>query len=191
MTGTARITLAVGDGELAASTSFLLNVTNSAPNPISDFFNVTSGMVTLPILNLITNDWDSDYDPLKIVSVSNSSRGHRVILTNDTIIYYGDGAGGGDSFTYTVEDTSQETGTCEVWLTLTANPQIQSVTILGEDVILRFTGEPLHAFNVWCSVDAVNWDNIGSGTSTGNGIGAFTHLKGANPDHRFYRIEWP
>jgi hypothetical protein len=63
---------------------------------------------------------------------------------------------------------------------------------VGDDVILRVTGEPYRFFKVWSSLDTLNWQNIGSGTSSSTGTAEFTHPRGANPaHHRFYRIEWP
>ncbi|MGZ8938130.1 MAG: Ig-like domain-containing protein [Limisphaerales bacterium] len=185
------ITIIVFDGGATAQTSFLLSITNTPPVPGDDLITAGPGQITIPIAQLLANDQDADGDTLRVISVAQSDSGRAVMLTNDTVIYYGSTNILEDSFSYTVEDTSSARASAIVSLRLTAAPRINSITVASGSVILQISGPPIRDFQVLRSEDGVTWELLGGGTSDSKGIGEFNESGDALKQHRFYRVEWP
>lgn len=103
--GVAAITVEVSDGEWTASRTFQVTVepVNDAPTARDDRFRIVAqGTVNLPVM---ANDYDVDYDPLRVVAVSQGQHGAVSINSDNTVRYMmPPGLIATDVFSYTVSD---------------------------------------------------------------------------------------
>jgi hypothetical protein len=117
--------------------------------------------------------------------------GRDVLLTNQTVIYFGGTNAVQDSFDYEVIDSSNARTLATVWLVLTEDPRITSMTVVDGNVRLRVIGKAHTEFRVLSSADGRNWEHRGTGISDEIGRGEYAESGGASAHHRFYRTEWP
>ena len=126
--GSAIITVVASDGELTAETSFKFTVdpVNDLPSAVDDTASVdenvgaTAGTTSVTI-NLTNNDSDVEPGAIRVIAVSNISKGAVVNNGNGTVTYSVDGDyNGAATFEYTLMDAGGATDTATV--TVTINP---------------------------------------------------------------------
>jgi hypothetical protein len=189
-TGAAEITVRVSDGLASAFSRFVLTVTNTPPTARDDQFVEPAEMLVIPASRLLANDFDLDQEQLRLVEVRPSAMGKSVVLTNESVIYFGGTTAIQDSFRYEVEDGSGGRASATVWLTLTEGARITSLDVIDGNVRLEVIGKPNADFEVLSTADGVSWEIRGTGHSDEIGKGEFIDSGGASKHHRFYRAQW-
>ena len=77
------------------------------------------------------------------------------------------------------------------WFALTIQPRLESISIEGDNVMLRGVAEPLQSVGVEASDDLVNWVEVGTMTTDALGAGVFVTPLDASSGKRFYRLAAP
>ena len=77
------------------------------------------------------------------------------------------------------------------WFALTIQPRLESISIEGDNVMLRGVAEPLQSVGVEASDDLVNWVEVGTMTTDALGTGVFVTPLNASSGKRFYRLAAP
>ena len=123
--GTAAITITVGDGTDTTTTIFNLTVTplNDPPTAMDDGFSANPGAVNVP-LDVLGNDVDPDLptDTLTIVSTGTPSAGGTINNTGSQLLYSpASGFSGTETFSYTVEDGAMAGSIATVTVVVSSN----------------------------------------------------------------------
>lgn len=195
MTGSARITVVLSDGQLTGQTSFLVLVTNTPPVARTDSFSTLANRpLSISTAALLQNDSDADGDKLSITAVTPSSAaGGSAKVESGGILYTPKpGFSGTDSFSYTLTDTSNGSVQGLVEISVLPEPRISNIEAApAQKTKIQFIGLPNRAFEILASTDAQNWAPIGQGTSDSNGQGEFIDSAAPEKKVRLYRVEWP
>jgi filamentous hemagglutinin family protein len=99
-----------------------ITVGNNPPNPVDDAVTTDFGV---PVGgNVLTNDFDSDNDPLSVVPDGTSPQHGQLVLNEDGTFTYSpsEGFSGNDSFTYLVTDGQLGGAENRATVTVTVNP---------------------------------------------------------------------
>ena len=116
--GAAWMTLTVTDAEgAAASTSFLLTVTdiNHAPIARNDLVTRTGSTLNIPMGSLLSNDSDADGDTLTLVSfTSPGTAGGTITQSGSNLVYSASTTNVADYFTYRISDGHGQTNSAIV-----------------------------------------------------------------------------
>jgi hypothetical protein len=139
--GTATITVFVCDIERTATRSFTVTVINRPPAAAADTVTIEQNhSVLIPVL---ANDSDPDSQPLTLVKIDpNPSHGTAGIEGNSVRYTPNLSYIGGDSFTYTVQDSMKAAATATVNVTVVADvaaPSLVSAACLGTPTCVTAT----------------------------------------------------
>ena len=77
------------------------------------------------------------------------------------------------------------------WFALTIQPRLESISLEGDNVVLKVVAEPLESMSVEASNDLVNWAEVGTMTIDAMGTGVFVTSFDASSGKKFYRLAAP
>jgi len=110
---------------------------NNSPEAVDD--NTVTNQETAVIVNVLTNDSDSDGDALSVVGATNGVSGSTIVNADGTITYTPDvGFFGDDSFSYTISDGNGGEATAVVSVTINTN-EVSDVS--DDDLVVEYTFE--------------------------------------------------
>jgi len=194
-TGSAAITVSANDSESTTELRFQVTITNSPPVATDDQITTFGAEMRIDPGQLTANDTDPDGDAVTLVSVSpQSEAGGTVQFAGGAVIYIPPAQfAGGDSFTYTIKDTSGAVTTGVVRLRTGAASRMELLTLEGgTTLVLKITGAPNSSYQVLSSQDTRTWVPVAQGTGTSDGKGeAEFRVSTRSGRLEFYRVEWP
>ena len=120
--GLDNFTYTVGDGTGLTDTAVVSVTVNSVVDaPIANPDNAVVDEDTAVTISILDNDHDPDGDPLTLTTLSTPANGVVIVNVDNSVTYTPTAEfNGGDSFTYTISDTTHLTDTATVSITITA-----------------------------------------------------------------------
>jgi hypothetical protein len=153
---------------------------------------------TVPVSQLLTNDFDPDHDPLDITDVSAAStNGGPVVLALGNVTYTPvSGYLGSDLFTYTLADGrgGSATGTVFVQVQLPAvpTPNVGSWHFTNGHFAFSFSATPGVPYTIWAATNAAGpWETLTNLAADVNGLLSVEDATEPRPPMRFYRVVFP
>jgi hypothetical protein len=180
------------DAGLLYADSAEVEVTPTVPNPpqnqppvVQDDAIIASADTAITI-NVLTNDFDPDDDPLRVRIVAEP--GHGTATLNDsyqTIRYEPvSGFSGTDSLTYEVSDARGGTATAKVTLTIVATPVLVSITespeVSGDfTVVWQVAAGRTYRLQFKNDLRDATWTDLSEDVTAGSAILEFSHSAGS------------
>ena len=151
------------------------------------------------ISTLLANDFDSDGDPISLVSISATSAQSGAVATNSGWVLYTPPAGytNTDSFSYVIMDASlQATGAVAVAIvndTNAAQNIESSLTVGNGSFVTSFFGIPGRTYSIQFTTNLTNpdWQTVGTAAANATGWFQYTDSPGTGALARFYRSTYP
>jgi len=183
-----------GDTNYVAVTMNLFQtVTNHPPIVMGNCYS-RSGLLgwKINVNDLLTNANDIDGDTLNLNSLTVSTNGIMLVVSNVFVAYYNTNLAD-DQFTYTVTDGFGGTNSAVITLTAAIGTgvtgQVSSLTVTGVVATLVFAGIPSHSYNVQVSTNLASWNTIWTTNAPANGQFQFIDMNAPQPD-AYYRLSW-
>jgi hypothetical protein len=153
---------------------------------------------TVPVSQLLTNDFDPDNDPLDITAVSpTSTNGGTVVLALGNVTYtpVSDHLGS-DLFTYTLSDGQggSATGHVFVQVQLPAAPTLNAGSLIFTNGHFSFScsATPGVPYTIWAATNIVGpWETLMNRAADVNGLLTIEDTTEPPPPMRFYRAVFP
>lgn len=184
----------VNNGSLSLSSNATLTV-NRVPTTTSDVFNRLPGTaLTIPISNVLGNDFDADGDPLTLIGLSETSTNGALMDRDDFFIYYTPSNGNvNDLFTYTADDGRGGSANGAVTVRV-VYPLYLTASLSGGGVILSAT-QGVAGVTYWLQLSTnlavPGWSTIATNVPLTNGLIQFNDPQATNLPTRFYRTVIP
>ena len=190
-----------GDGNFTGVTNTLapVQLINTPPVAGADSLQryPTNG-VKVSIAALLANDSDADGDTVQFLSVSASSTGGGLVVSNGAWICFTPAAGATntDTFTYLISDGRGSPVTGTVTITVAVADGVWPPNLTAVDLgngVFRVAGDgvPGCTYRIQYTSDIQNPDWQPLGAATANPFGAFVYLDDTGSAARFYRAVWP
>jgi hypothetical protein len=189
-----------GDGNFTGTTNLLVpdQLINTPPvaGPDTVERDPTAG-VKVSIPGLLSNDTDSDGDPITLAGVSAASANGGTVVSNTGWIFYTPAPGftNADTFTYTITDSwaAPATGVVTVNLRTNSGPSPNlTISDLGNGLYaIRGDGIPDRTYRIQFAenVQPTNWATLGPAPADPSGVFQFVDTNGG--PQRFYRSVYP
>jgi len=135
-----------------ATATITINPINDPPEANDDYYSIDEDTtLNVPVPGILSNDTDAENDPLTAMLINNVSNGILNLNSNGAFVYHpDDNYFGSDSFTYKANDSSTESNTATVYITVDSvndapnepsnpNPEDEESGV-SVDIILSWTG---------------------------------------------------
>jgi hypothetical protein len=147
--------------------------------------------------DLATNWSDVDMDPLALTGGISSTNGASVSYDNN-YVYYSNPNNVTDQISYTIGDGLGLTASSVINISVSGAGSVgnaQSITVVGNSVIVNFAGIPTYQYEIERSTNLVNWVTLITTNAPVNGLFNFTDtfsdLGGIPPPSAYYRTANP
>ena len=181
-------------GGLTFEQAFVINVSNVNEPPVFNGYSLTVAKDTASsvlVAKLIAKTTDPENDTRSVSSVgATSAQGGTVLLAGSVIKYTPPGGYiGGDSFSVVFSDGSLTTTgfvSVNVGVAAGTGPALISITAVGSDVQLKFSGIPGHQYAIQRStslIAPVVWDTLSTVTANASGFVLYTDPSPPSPSY--------